>query len=191
MMVSERQSSRFQFPRAADHAIMAVPRRQSYPLLVIMLLMLASAACTLFSAESLNDGRGTRENPVPARTYAKTTSYNVRALSVVWPQKDEADQTVDDMQMVPVRLQVEIQCGREDDEICQLEEIGQEIKLVDDTGALYEPILTETVDDPLEGEILGDAAKAGWLSYEVPRGINISSAVAEYGEEQRVFFKLP
>jgi hypothetical protein len=170
---------------------MPVPRRYGYPLLVMLLLLLAGAACTLFSAESLNDGKGTRENPVPARVYAKTTSYNVRALSVVWPQVDQADQPVDDMQTISVRLQVEIQCERADDEICQLEEIGREIKLVDGTGALYDPVDTETVEEPLTGEILGKAEKAGWLLYEVPRGIEIKSAVAEYEQDQRVFFNLP
>jgi len=160
--------------------------------LLILMLLLASMACTLFSAESLNDGRGTREKPVPARVYAKTTSYNVRALSLVWPQPtEEASQSADDLQTVRVRLQVQIQCQRKNDQICRLEDIGREIKLVDEAGTLYEPIMAVDLEDPLEGEILGDAEKAGWLAFDVPRGVTISAAVAEYGEDMRVFFKLP
>lgn len=57
---------------------------------------------------------------------------------------------------------------------------------------LFPPDYTLEIDDPvLEGEILGGAQKTGWLVYKVPVGLAVNEAVAQYGEDLRVFFRLP
>ena len=165
------------------------PFQSHYPWLVVLLLGFATMACVLSSPDTLNDGKGTRDNPVPSRTYAHTIDYDVRALSVVWEQQNGSQAS--NSQDAQLSVQFQIRCNEAEDEVCRLEEIGRDIRLVDASGILYEPVFSLAIDDPLEGEILGDGEKAGWLAYQLPRGVEILAAVAEYGEEQRVFFQLP
>lgn len=161
-----------------------------YSWLVLMLLTLASAACALSSPEALNDGKGTRKNPIPPQTYAHTPDYDVRALGVVWEQPEHS-QPVDSQDTQHLRVQFQIRCDKPEDAICQIEEIRQGIQLVDASGILYDPVFSATIENLLEGEILGDGEKAGWLAFQVPRGVELVSAVAEYGDDQHVFFQLP
>lgn len=156
---------------------------------VLISLTLSTMACALISAEALNDGRGTREDPVPARVYAKTTDYEVRALSVVWPIANESAST--DLQDARLRVQYQVRCGAADREVCRLAEITSNIKLVDATGILYDSMVDADLEKPLDGEILGGAEKTGWLAYQVPRGVEICCAVALYDPDQSVFFDLP
>lgn len=156
-------------------------------LLVVLMLVASMTACSLNSPEMLNDGRGTRDNPIPARMYARTSQYDVRVLSVVMPQTEEATES----EKRPIRVQYQIHCTKSTEDVCRLQDIGRNIKLVDASGILYDPIFSRTVEEPLEGEILGDAEQAGWLVYEIPNGIELAAAVSEYGDDQRVFFELP
>jgi hypothetical protein len=177
---------------STDHPINRVSKRpfQSIsPWLVMLLLVLATMACVLSSADMLNDGKGTRKNPVPPRTYAHTFDYDVRALSAVWEEQN--DSQVSSAQDMRLRVQFQIRCNKAEDEICQLVDIRQHIKLVDTSGIIYEPVFSLNIDDPLEGEILGGGEKAGWLIYQIPQGAEISASIAEYGQEQGVFFQLP
>jgi hypothetical protein len=160
-----------------------------YAWLVMLTLVLAATACVLSAPETLNDGKGTRENPVPPRTYAHTINYDVRALSVVWEQQN--DSQVSDSEDAQLSVQFQIHCNQAEDKVCRLADIRGDIKLVDASGILYEPVFSSDVDDPLEGEVLGNGEKAGWLVYQIPQGVEILAAMAEYGQEQRVFFQLP
>lgn len=157
-------------------------------LLVGMLLVISGMACTVFSSPgALNEGQGTRDDPVAVHIYAKTIEFDVRALSVVWMTQSDTDK---DLSERTLRVQLQVRCTKADDQICVLEDIGERIKMVDASGILYEPS-SNTDENPLEGEILGGAEKAGWLVYRIPRGVEIASLVAEYGQEQHVFFELP
>jgi hypothetical protein len=157
--------------------------------LVLISLTLSAMACALISAEALNDGKGTREDPVPARVYARTTDYEVRALSVVWSNPNDSSST--DPQNASMRVQFQIRCDAADREVCPLAEIAGNIKLVDAAGILYDSVLDGDLEKPLEGEILGEAEKTGWLAYQVPRGVEICCVVALYDPELSVFFDLP
>lgn len=157
--------------------------------LVIAALVFSTVACALSSPETLNDGKGTRENPVPPRTYALTSNYAVRALSVV-RDTHNGDQS-SPAEHEQIRVQFQIRCEEQEDEVCQLKDIRGHIRLVDANGIVYEPLWSADVDKPLEGEILGSGEKTGWLAYELPRGVDVMFAVADYGEDQRVFFQLP
>lgn len=158
------------------------------------ILLAAAAACAFNAPDRLNDGRGTRDNPVPARVFAKTPSYEVRALSVLRPLPvDEAEApeggTTGSEYM---KVQFEVLCARDPEEICNLTELRDKFQLVGGEGVLFPPDYTLEIDDPLlEGEILGGAQKPGWLVYRVPNGLPVTEAVVEYGEELRVFFRLP
>lgn len=162
----------------------------TYPWLVLIVLVLSTGACMLSSPESLNDGKGTRENPVPPRTYAHTTDeYDVRALNVVWEQENGDQENTSEE--VRLRVQFQIHCTEDANKVCNIEDIKPNIKLADASGILYEPIFPSSIKDPLGGEVLGDGEKAGWLEYRIPRGVEIIAAVAKYGQEQYVFFQLP
>jgi hypothetical protein len=165
-------------------------RHPTYPLLALICLLLATMACVLISApEELNDGKGTRERPVPARQYAKTLDYEVVALNVEWPQQDK--QTSLSSETVDLRILLQIKCLKLADQVCQLDEIASHIKAVDGSGMLYDPVFAPDIETPLEGEVLGGATKAGWLVYQIPQGVQVRLALAEYGQDQRVFFQLP
>jgi hypothetical protein len=110
-------------------------------------------------------------------------------LSVVW--LSENDNLSTDPQAVRLRVQFQIQCDASKGEICELAEIARNIQLVDTAGILYDPVFDQEVEKPLEGETLSGAEKAGWLLYQVPRGVKISAAVAHYSPDQSVFFGLP
>ncbi len=84
-----------------------------------------------------------------------------------------------------------MRCTKPDDEICVLEDIRRHVKLVDGSGILYEPEFSVEGETPLEGEILGQAEKSGWVMYRMPYGVEVASLVVEYGDDQRLFFALP
>jgi hypothetical protein len=168
---------------------MTTVKRRTFSWLALIFLIPGAMACALISAEALNDGKGTRDVPVPARVYAKTTHYEVRALNVVWSAENDSSST--DPQYASLRVQFQIRCGAADNEVCELAKITGNIKLVDTAGILYDPVFDEDLEKPLEGEILGDAEKTGWVAYQVPRGVEISSVVALYAPDQNVFFDLP
>jgi hypothetical protein len=166
------------------------PTRHWASFVVVMLLGLSTLSCAVFSSPgTLNDGKGTREDPVPMQVYAKTIDFDVRALSVVWMDQEAAGKSEPSDQR-PLRIEIQVRCTKLNDETCDLKNIAQHIKLVDESGILYEPIFSIQLEQPLEGEVLGGAEKAGWLAYQIPRGVDVSSMVAEYGEEQLVFFNL-
>lgn len=166
------------------------PTRLVYPWLIVMLLVLASAACVLSSPEVLNDGKGTRDNPIPPKTYAHTLAYDVGAMAAVWEQQDDSPASAsEDVQLL--RVQFQVHCNENEDQVCQLEDIRRDLKLVDASGILYEPVFSLEIEKPLEGEILGGAEKTGWLAFQIPRGVEVVAAIAEYGEDQRVFMRLP
>jgi hypothetical protein len=121
-----------------------------YLWLAFILPALSAMACALISAEGLNDGN--TGGAVPARTYAKTTDYEVRALSVVWSNPDDSSTT--DSQYAGMRVQFQIRCDAADREVCPLGEIASNIKLVDAAGILYDSVLDDNLEKPLEGEIL-------------------------------------
>jgi len=164
-------------------------------LLVVVMLVTAGAACALNAPDRLNEGRGTRENPVPARVFAKTTQYDVRALSVLRPLPVETEtpsEEESDLGYEYMKVQFEVRCTRGEEEICDLTELRDNIQLVGGEGVLFPPDYSLEIDDPLlEGEILGGGVKAGWLVYRVPHGLPVTEAVVEYGEDLRVFFRLP
>lgn len=165
---------------------------------VVLMLLASGLACASESATVLNEGKGTREDPIAARKYAKAASFEVRALSVIYetltedatPAPQETPAGVDTL-----KVQFEIKCTRGPDEICDLGEMRNNLKLVSSDGIIYEPILDdaglEESDRPLQGEILGGAQQAGWMAYQIPTGIQVTLALAEFGEGERVFFKLP
>jgi len=164
-------------------------------ILVAVMLLAAGTACALTAPDRLNEGRGTRENPVPARTFAKTTQYEIRALSVIRPvttDTSSATDASDDRSMEFMKVQFEVLCTKDSEEICNLTELRDNFQLVGSNGVLFPPDYTLEIDDPLlEGEILGGAQKTGWLVYQVPAGLAVNEAVAQYGEDLRVFFRLP
>jgi len=177
-------------PRTHETPKAGAFRHLLVPWLSLVSLLLATMACVLFASPAeLNDGKGTRERPVPARQYAKTLDYGVTALNAVWPPQDKetslAAETID------LRVLFQIKCLMLADQVCQLDQIASHIKVVDGSGILYDPVFASDIGDPLEGEVLGGATKAGWLVYQIPRGVQITLALAEYGQDQRVFFELP
>ncbi|NLE50808.1 MAG: hypothetical protein GX613_05320 [Chloroflexi bacterium] len=164
-------------------------------LLVLTALLAAGAACALNSPDRLNEGRGTRDNPVPARVFAKTTQYDVRALSVLRPlplETETPSEEQTDLSYEYMKVQFEVRCTRDAEAICNLTELRDNFQLVGGEGVLFPPDYTLEIDDPLlEGEILGGGEKAGWLVYRVPHGLAVTEAVVQYGEDLRVFFRLP
>jgi len=168
----------------------AQPRRWIFASFAFTMLLLGALACSFQTPENLNEGRGTREKPVPAREYAKTTDYDVRAMSVVRPLAPDV-QPEDDPESEYLRVQYQIRCTKSESDVCQLASLGRNIQLVDASGILYPPIYNVELEKPLQGEILGDAEQTGWLAYKLPRGVEICCAVSEYGDDMRVFFGLP
>jgi hypothetical protein len=167
------------------------PLRRRAMLLVLTLLALSTLACSILSSpEALNDGKGSRENPVPLKEYAKTIDFDVRALSAVWINRG-GNESEEDPQEQSIRIQLQVRCTKQDDEVCVLEDIRDHVKLVDGSGILYEPGFAVGDEKPLEGEILGEAEKSGWVMYRMPYGVEVASLVVEYGEDQRLFFELP
>jgi hypothetical protein len=163
-------------------------------LLVIVMLALAAIACMKQDPELLNEGQGTRDDPVTARQYAHTTTYDVRAMNAVRPMAVENTPAAldDTTQTEYMRVQYEIKCTLHSEEICNLNDVRAGIKLVGTDGVLYEPMSNIILDDqPLEGEILGGAVQTGWVVYQVPVEVVVTQAVAEYGQDQHVFFNLP
>jgi hypothetical protein len=161
---------------------------------VLVWLLAASLACMEQAPEHLNEGRGTRDDPVPARVYAKTTNYEVRAQNAVRPMAGATPTQDEEFPTEYLKVQFEIKCIRGTDEICDLNEIGPNLTVISDDGVIYEADMTATLpagDSPLDGEILGGAEQAGWLVYQVPTGIPVTLALAKYGQDQRIFFKLP
>jgi hypothetical protein len=162
-----------------------------------MMLAVSALACMQQNAEVLNKGQGTRDDPVAARQYAHTTTYDVRAMNVVRPMNVENTPAAldDNTQSEYMRVQFEIKCSRGTEEICNLDELRAGIKLVGTNGVLYEPLSDFVLDDesepPLAGEILGGAEQSGWVVYQVPVGMSVPQAVAEFGQDQHVFFSLP
>jgi len=164
-------------------------------LLVLALLLAASAACAFSAPDRLNEGKGTRSDPVPARKFAKTTQYDVRALSVVrpiTPPDDALLETDDDLSSEYMKVQFEVRCTKDAEEICDLTALRDSFQVIGGKGVLFPPDYTFKLEDPiLEGEILGGAQKTGWLVFKVPQGLPVTEAVAEYGDDLRVFFQLP
>jgi|GEM_PF-1704597 hypothetical protein len=163
-------------------------------LLVAGMMLAAAAACAFNSPDRLNDGRGTRERPVPARVFAKTPQYEVRALSVLRPVpvEGQGEGETTDIGTEYMKVQFEVLCSRDPEEICDLTELRDNFQVVGGEGVLFPPDYTLEISDPLlEGEILGGAQKAGWLVYKVPTGLTVTEAVVEYGEGLRLFFRLP
>ncbi len=165
------------------------PRRRRALALVVGLLALAVLACSFNSPTTLNNGRGSADNPVPLQRYARTSDYDVRALSVVRPMPEATSGADADWEYM--RVQFQVRCTLSRDKVCNLSELRSQLKLVDVSGIIYDPKLSVTVDNPLEGEILGDAEKAGWLVYAVPKGLQVTRAMAEYGQDHRLFFFIP
>lgn len=168
-------------------------KRQKAILLVFMMLLAASVACMQQSPEALNEGKGTRDDPVLARQYAKTDVYDVRVLSAVRPVQIPTP-TDEDIEVEYMKVQFGVKCTKAAEDICNLDELRSNFKVVSEEGILYDPALTiepSEGDSILGGEILGEAEQAGWLIYEVPVGINVTEAVVGYGEDMRVFLKLP
>jgi hypothetical protein len=101
----------------------------------------------------------------------------------------------DNTQSEYMRVQFEIKCSRGTEEMCNLDDLRAGIKLVGTDGVLYEPLSDFVLDDeseqPLAGEILGGAKQSGWVVYQVPIGMSVPQAVAEFGQDQYVFFSLP
>lgn len=165
--------------------------RRRAMLLVLALLALSTLACSILtSPEALNDGKGSRENPVPLKEYAKTLDFDVRALTAVWINRGGSESD-EDPQEQSIRIQLQVRCTKQDDEVCVLEDIRGHVKLVDGSGILYEPGFAIENETPLEGEILGGAEKSGWVMYRMPYGVEVDSLVVEYGDDQRLFFELP
>lgn len=168
---------------------MNVWRGKGFIFLVLVMLGAASLAC-MQTAAGLNEGKGTRQDPVPAREFAKTSNYEVRALSVVRPMEVKSDSPGSEY----MRVQFEIKCRKAEDAVCNLGDLRDDLKLVSSDGVLYDPVdgvALSQADKPLEGEILGQATNAGWVVYEVPLGLEVTAGVAAYGQDQRTFFKLP
>jgi hypothetical protein len=159
--------------------------------LVMLFLALATTACMITSPQTLNDGRGTRENPVPTGLYAHTTNYDVKAIGVLWEQQNDSQSTSSQDTTQPLQVQFQIRCNEPEDTVCQLDQIGQKLKLLDVDGVLYDSVYSANLKEPLTGEILGGAEKTGWLAFQIPSGADITAAVAEYGEQQYVVFLIP
>jgi hypothetical protein len=168
-------------------------KSQGVVLFVGMMLLAASVACMKQSAAVLNEGKGTRDDPVAARQYAKTDVYDVRVLSAVRPAQlpTPAGQETEQEYM---KVQFGVKCTKAEDEVCNLGELRSDFKVVSKDGILYDPALTVEApngDNVLAGEILGGAEQTGWLIYQVPVGVTITEAVVGYGEDMRVFLRLP
>jgi hypothetical protein len=166
----------------------AVPS-SAYVGLVMLMLALATTACAITSPQTLNDGRGTRENPVPTGMYAHTTNYDVMAIGVLRKPQNDNQSTSQDTQTLQVQFQV--RCNEPEDQVCQLDQIGQKLRLLDANGVLYDSVYSSDLREPLAGEILGGAKTTGWLAFQVPSGVNITAAIAEYGQDQYVVFMIP
>lgn len=157
--------------------------------LVVGFLALAVLACSFNSPTTLNNGRGSVDKPVPLQRYARTSDYDVRALSVVRPMPEADPGPEADWEYMRVQFQIRCTLGKE--KVCNLTELRSQLKLVDDGGIIYDPELSVPVENPLEGEILGNAEKAGWLAYAVPKGLQVARGMAEYGQDHRLFFFIP
>lgn len=169
--------------------------KQPALVMVVAALLLAILACSGTPASSLNEGRGTRNDPVPARRYTRTTEYEVRVLTVVRPSPPDAEATAEPSELTHrYHVQFQVKCRKPPDDICDLDAISDQLKLVSSDGIIYEPMTNpplEESDTELEGRILGGAEKTGWMVYEAPTGVELSLAMAEYGQDRRAFFRLP
>jgi len=164
-------------------------------LLALVMLLVAGAACAFNAPDRLNEGQGTRDKPVPARKFAKTPQYDVRALSVVRPvtvtSEGESGKNTD-IASEYMKVQFEVRCNKDPEEICNLTELRDSLQVVGGSGVLFPPDYALEIEDPLlEGEILGGAQKTGWLVFKGPQGLSVTEALAQYGEDLRVFFRLP
>lgn len=166
-----------------------------YPVLAAAMLLISGLACASESATTLNEGKGTRADPVVARKFAKASSFDVRALSVIHLSSSTPTPEETPAGIEVIKVQFEIKCTRGSDEICDLGELRNNLKLVSEDGIIYEAALDgdglAESDQPLKGEILGGAQQAGWMVYAIPAGVEVKLALAEFGEDELVFFKLP
>lgn len=158
--------------------------------LVVSLLVMASMAC-MRQTDTLNQGRGTRDDPVTALQFARTLNYSIRGMSVSRPYDVPRRTARENYEFVGVEF--EILCTRDDEEICDLDEIATEIRLVSDAGHLFTPRLNLTLDNPLEGQILGNSRKVGWVVFEVPITMPVKTGTVAFASEAEdlVFFSLP
>ena len=110
-------------------------------LLVAGMMLAAAAACAFNSPDRLNDGRGTRERPVPARVFAKTPQYEVRALSVLRPVpvEGQGEGETTDIGTEYMKVQFEVLCSRDPEEICDLTELRDNFQVVGGEGVLFPP----------------------------------------------------
>jgi len=158
---------------------------------MLIMLVLASLACMQASAGALNEGQGTRDNPIAPRKFARTGDYEIRALSTIRPVTADNYTAPEGFEFM--KVQFEVKCTKSEAEICDLTDLQNNIKVVSNTGILYTADPETQLDKPLAGEILGGAADAGWLTYVVPVGMTIDQALAQYGMDgaNLIFFKLP
>ena len=157
---------------------------------VIAVLVLAILACSGTPASTLNEGKGTRNDPVLVGKYMVTTTYEIRAQAVSYVDTQEPASDADEYR----KVQFQIKCTKSADDICDLSEIRDSLKLVSTTGIIYDPVPGVKLppsDKPLQGEILGGAEQVGWLVYEIPIGVEVKLAMAEYDTDRRGFFVLP
>jgi hypothetical protein len=157
---------------------------------VIAALVLAILACSGTPASTMNEGKGTRNDPVPAGKYMITNKYDVRAQAVSYVDTQDPPSETDEYR----KVQFQIKCTKSPDDICDLSEIRDSLKLVSTTGIIYDSVPGVTLppsDKPLQGEILGGAEQVGWLVYEIPIGVEVKLAMAEYDTDRRGFFSLP
>ncbi|WP_119068692.1 hypothetical protein [Aggregatilinea lenta] len=157
---------------------------------VIAALVLAILACSGTPASTLNEGKGTRNDPVPVGKYMVTTNYEVRAQAVSHVDTEEPSSETDEYR----KVQFLIKCRKSPDDVCDLDQIRENLKLVSVTGIIFDPVPNVDLppsDKPLGGDILGEAEKAGWLVYEIPIGLDITLGMAEYETDRRGFFVLP
>ena len=167
------------------------PRRRLTAIcLVIVMLLFASLAC-MRQTDTLNQGRGTRDDPVTALQFARTRSYNIRGMNVTRPMTFDHRSTPKGYEYIGVEY--EVLCTRGSEEICDLDAIADGIKLVSSTGHLFSPVDNLPVDNPLSGEILGNARKIGRVVYQTPINTAISTATVAFKSDSAdlVFFKLP
>lgn len=157
---------------------------------VIAVLVLAILACSGTPASTLNDGKGTRNDPVPVGKYMVTTNYEIRAQAVTYMDTEQPTNEADEYR----KVQFQIKCRKSPDDICDLGEIRDNLKLVSTTGIIFDPVYNVTLppsDRPFQGQILGDAEQVGWLVYQTPKGLEVTLAMAEYDPDRRGFFALP
>lgn len=158
--------------------------------LVVGMLVFSSVAC-MRQMDTLNQGKGTRDDPVTALQFAKTMNYDIRGTSVERGADIPGEMPASDHTFM--RVEFEVICTKDSEQICDLENIAEDVKLVNTMGRLYPPRLDVAQDSPLSGEILGKARYTGWLVYEVPESSTIQVAVVPFSAdgEDLVFFNLP